>query len=129
VHAVQIPDVVAQVQRWIEGRSSARFITFTGMHGVTEACRDLPLKEIHNAADLVVPDGMPLVWLGRRHGYPLRRRVYGPEFMKTFCRTTGGMYRHFFYSGGSGVAERLLKTCSAVMESAWPERTRRPSEL
>src|SRR5271167_293357 len=107
VHAVQIPDVVLQVERWIGERTSGRFITFTGMHGVTEAHRDPRLKEIHNAADLVVPDGMPLVWLGRRHGYPLRRRVYGPEFMETFCRTTGARYRHFFYGGGPGIAEQL----------------------
>ena len=107
VHAVQISDVIGLIQRWIKERTSGHFITFTGMHGVSEAHRDPRLKEIHNAADLVVPDGMPLVWLGRRHGYRLRRRVYGPELMETFCRTTRARYRHFFYGGASGVAERL----------------------
>jgi N-acetylglucosaminyldiphosphoundecaprenol N-acetyl-beta-D-mannosaminyltransferase len=107
VHAVQIPDVVALVQRWIEEGTSAHFITFTGMHGVTEAHQDPRLKDIHNAADLVVPDGMPLVWLGRRHGYPLQRRVYGPELMETLCRVAGARYRHFFYGGVPGVAEQL----------------------
>ena len=110
VHAVQLPDVIFLVQRWIEEhRSPTHFITFTGMHGVTEARRDPSLKAIHNAADLVVPDGMPLVWLGRRYGYPLRRRVYGPELMETFCRATGAHYRHFFYGGAPGVAERLAQ--------------------
>jgi N-acetylglucosaminyldiphosphoundecaprenol N-acetyl-beta-D-mannosaminyltransferase len=27
--------------------------------------------------------------------------------METFCRETGAMYRHFFYGGGDGTAERL----------------------
>jgi N-acetylglucosaminyldiphosphoundecaprenol N-acetyl-beta-D-mannosaminyltransferase len=64
-------------------------------------------KQILNSADLVVADGMPLVWLGRWQGCALRRRVYGPELMETFCRKTGQLYRHYFYGGGPGVAGRL----------------------
>jgi UDP-N-acetyl-D-mannosaminuronic acid transferase (WecB/TagA/CpsF family) len=42
---------------------------------------------------------MPLVWLVRRHGHPLKRRVYGPELMQTFCSATEAMYRHFVFGG------------------------------
>ena len=52
---------------------------------------------------------MPVVWLGRWHGHLLQRRVYGPELMETFCRETGARYRHFFYGGAPGVAERLAE--------------------
>lgn len=107
VHAVQIPDVVEQMERWIARRDACHFIAVTGMHGVSESQRDLNFKRILNEADLVVPDGMPLVWLGKRHGHPLRRRVYGPELMQTFCRETGLRYRHFLYGGMSGVPELL----------------------
>jgi N-acetylglucosaminyldiphosphoundecaprenol N-acetyl-beta-D-mannosaminyltransferase len=77
------------------------------MHGVTEARNDSAFKEILNAAGLVVPDGMPLVWLGRHCGFPLQRRVYGPELMRTFCRETGPKYRHFFYGGAPSLADEL----------------------
>ncbi|MEJ2008418.1 MAG: WecB/TagA/CpsF family glycosyltransferase [Acidobacteriota bacterium] len=110
VDAVQIPDVLARMDRWIGARAECHFIAFTGMHGVTEAQRDHALKDILNAADLVVAEGMPLVWLGRWHGYAMRRRVYGPELMETFCRQTGPLYRHFLYGGKPGVAERLADT-------------------
>ena len=61
-------------------------------------------KKILEKADLVVPDGFPLVWLGRRKGFPLRRRVvYGPELMVRFCEQTAPEgYRHFFYGGAPG---------------------------
>jgi N-acetylglucosaminyldiphosphoundecaprenol N-acetyl-beta-D-mannosaminyltransferase len=107
VDAVQIPDVVAEVERWITLRDRCRYIAVTGMHGVSESQNDAEFKMILNSADLVVPDGMPLVWLGRRHGYGLKRRVYGPEFMQTFCEMTGPRYRHFFYGGAEGVADEL----------------------
>jgi N-acetylglucosaminyldiphosphoundecaprenol N-acetyl-beta-D-mannosaminyltransferase len=108
VDAVQIPDVVAQMERWIGERRGSHYIAVTGMHGVTEAQHDAALKEVLNSADLVVPDGMPLVWLGRWRGFGLKRRVYGPELMLEFCRATASKgYRHFFYGGAPGVAGEL----------------------
>ncbi len=109
VDAVQIPEVIAHMARWIAARGTGHYIAVTGMHGVMEARHDPSFKQILDAADLVVPDGMPLVWLGRRLGFSLRRRVYGPELMLTFCRVTGPKYRHFFYGGAPGVAERLAE--------------------
>lgn len=74
---------------------------------IREAQHDPAFKSILNDADLVVPDGMPLVWL-RLHGWPLARRVYGPELMLEMCRQTASRaYRHFLFGGMAGVADRL----------------------
>ncbi len=108
VDALQIPGVVAQMEHWIEERTGSHYIAVTGMHGVAEAHDDPAFKAILNAADLVVPDGMPLVWIGRRQGHALRRRVYGPELMLAFCQASAPRgYRHFFYGGAPGVPEQL----------------------
>src|SRR5215467_108499 len=107
VNAVQIPDVIAQIQLWIVSKAKGRYIAVTSMHGIAESRSDGEYMRALNFADLVVPDGMPLVWLGRWYGHALKRRVYGPELMETFCRETGGAYRHFFYGGDTGVADHL----------------------
>lgn len=108
VDAVQIPATIEQMEKWIAQRDECRFVAVTGMHGVTEAQHDSTFKHVLNSAALVVPDGMPLVWLGRRKGFPLRRRVYGPELTMAFCvQTAARGYRHFFYGGAPGVAENL----------------------
>lgn len=109
VDAVQIPDVVAQMEQWIARREASRYVAVTGMHGVTEAHHDATLKHILSNADLVVPDGMPLVWIGRWSGHDLKRRVYGPELMLAFMQETGNRYRHYFYGGAPGVPERLAE--------------------
>jgi len=111
VNAVQIPDVIAIVEHWIASGGPARYIAVTGMHGMTEAQKDPKFKQVLNQAGLVVPDGMPLVWLARLHGFDLKRRVYGPEFMMSFCAATAQKgYRHFFYGGAEGVAQDLAST-------------------
>ena len=110
IFGVQIDDTIAQIEKWIRNRERGRFIAFTGMHGISEVQRDPQLRNILQAADLVVPDGMPLVWLARLRGIALKRRVYGPELMETFCRETGPQYRHFFYGGAAGVAPHLAQS-------------------
>jgi N-acetylglucosaminyldiphosphoundecaprenol N-acetyl-beta-D-mannosaminyltransferase len=111
VSAVQIPDVVTRMEEWIHRRDRCHSIAATGMHGIVEAQRDPSFKRILNTADLNVPDGAPLVWMGRRRGYVLPRRVYGPDLLLAFCEATKGKdYRHFFYGGEPGVAERLAKS-------------------
>ncbi len=108
VDAVQIPDVIAQMENWIGTRQQTHYIAVTGMHTVMEAQHDPGFRAVLAEADLVVPDGMPLVWCARLRGHALRRRVYGPELMLTFCRETAAKgYRHFFYGGDSSVPERL----------------------
>jgi N-acetylglucosaminyldiphosphoundecaprenol N-acetyl-beta-D-mannosaminyltransferase len=111
VNAVQIPDAISHMERWIAERRSSQYVAVTGMHGVAEARRDARFRAVLNAAGLVVPDGMPLVWLGRLRGQRLRRRVYGPELMLEFCGATAPRgLRHFFYGGAPGVADALADT-------------------
>ncbi|MGH9502877.1 MAG: WecB/TagA/CpsF family glycosyltransferase [Terriglobales bacterium] len=114
VHAVQIPAVIAQMEEWIERQEKCHFIAVTDMHSVMEAQHEVQFKVILNSADLVVPDGFPIVWLGRRQGFALPRRVYGPELMVQFCADSAAKgYRHFFYGGAPGVAEDLARRFSA----------------
>jgi N-acetylglucosaminyldiphosphoundecaprenol N-acetyl-beta-D-mannosaminyltransferase len=114
IDALQIPDVIATIERWIDQRDRCHYIAVTGMHGVTEARHDPVFKAILNAADMVVPDGMPLVWIGRLRGKNLARRVYGPELMMTFCTETASHgYRHFLFGGAPGLPEKLSETLRA----------------
>lgn len=110
VDAVQMPDVVARLRFWIDARESrTRYVAVTAMHGVAEARENEAFRQMVNAADLVVPDGMPLIWLARFRGHALKHRVCGSEVMESFCRETGNVYRHFFYGGTPGVAESLAR--------------------
>jgi N-acetylglucosaminyldiphosphoundecaprenol N-acetyl-beta-D-mannosaminyltransferase len=86
------------------------YVCVTGVHGVMESRRDEQLRRIHNAAGLVTPDGMPLVWWARWRGWGHTERVYGPDLLLACCQrsiTTG--YRHFFYGGQPGVPELLAR--------------------
>ena len=113
VDAVQIPEVISRIEAWIASCSASRFIAVVNAYSIVEAHHDGSFRRILSHADLAVPDGMPLVWFGRKRGYAMQRRVYGPELTESFCRATRAEYRHFFYGGAPGVAENLASVLHA----------------
>jgi N-acetylglucosaminyldiphosphoundecaprenol N-acetyl-beta-D-mannosaminyltransferase len=117
--AVQIPDVIDQMRQWIARRQACRYIAVAGMHGIIEARHNAEFRNAVASADLVVADGMPVVWLGRLRGHPMPRRVYGPELMLRFCKETASEgYRHYLLGGAPRVPEQLAasieRTCPGI---------------
>lgn len=115
IDAVQIPEATLEMQRWIARRETGRYVAVTGMHGIIEARHNSEFRAALNEADLVVADGMPVVWIGRLRGHAMQRRVYGPELMLQFCRQTASSgYRHYFLGGAPGIGEELAQKLTAT---------------
>ncbi|MBN2489836.1 MAG: WecB/TagA/CpsF family glycosyltransferase [Planctomycetes bacterium] len=107
IAAIDLVGAADRIEEWI--RSGRRtYVTVTGVHGVMESQDDAALGAIHRAAGMCVPDGMPMVWVGKLMGHRRMGRVYGPDLMLELCRRSVDKgYAHYFYGAGSGVAERL----------------------
>lgn len=69
---------VSQILDWKHAAGGCT-VCVANVHMVMEAHDSPDFRAVVNAADLVVPDGMPLVWTLRRLGYAGQERVYGPE--------------------------------------------------
>jgi N-acetylglucosaminyldiphosphoundecaprenol N-acetyl-beta-D-mannosaminyltransferase len=113
VSAIDMETALDTVDRWVRLRER-RYVCVTGVHGIMESQRDARLKDIHNRAGLVTPDGMPLVWISHMMGFKQVARVYGPDLMLAVCeRSRAAGYRHFFFGGAPGVAETLTTVVRA----------------
>jgi N-acetylglucosaminyldiphosphoundecaprenol N-acetyl-beta-D-mannosaminyltransferase len=109
VSAIDMERALETLQAWIAS-GGRRYVCVTGVHGVMESRRAAELRTIHNGAGMVTPDGMPLVFLCRRLGYPLTQRVYGPDLLLAVCeRSVASGWRHYFYGGSEGVPELLAR--------------------
>ena len=72
-----------QASLWArDATSGVRLVEAANTHVVALARHEPAFREVMAHFDLVLPDGMPLVWvLNRRHGARLKDRVYGPTLM------------------------------------------------
>ena len=112
IDAVDPSIALETVERWIESRE-AGYVCLANVHAVMEARRDESVRRVYHHAKLTVPDGMPLVWMGRLSGHAGVGRVYGPDFTLQLCESAARHgYRCFFYGGGPGVAEELAREMS-----------------
>jgi N-acetylglucosaminyldiphosphoundecaprenol N-acetyl-beta-D-mannosaminyltransferase len=107
VHAVNLVRAAEMIDA-AASRNAKGYVCVTGVHGVMEAQRNPDFKRVLDSAMLVVPDGMPTVWVGRWEGYNEMGRVFGPELMLEVCRKSVESGRtHFLYGGKPGIAEEL----------------------
>jgi N-acetylglucosaminyldiphosphoundecaprenol N-acetyl-beta-D-mannosaminyltransferase len=98
------------MERWISERSFRHFIVVANTHVISEATKDPVFRKVLERASLTVPDGMPLIWVARRRGFPLQRRVCGPDLMWAFLQETSEKgYRHYFYGSTDEVLQQLNK--------------------
>ncbi len=117
IHALTLlaaREAVISTARSRAAASGAAYVCFCDVNSVSCARRDPAHLEALNRSFLTTPDGMPLVWLGRRAGHERVTRVYGPDLLLEVCAATAGTtLTHFFYGGGDGTAQLLAEKLQA----------------
>jgi len=109
VSAVDMGSAVLTMESWIAARTPG-YVCISNVHTVMESWHDPALRAVHNEAGMVTPDGMPLVWMAHRLGFPKVSRVYGPDLMETMTAVSAQRgYRNFYFGGLPGIPERLEK--------------------
>jgi N-acetylglucosaminyldiphosphoundecaprenol N-acetyl-beta-D-mannosaminyltransferase len=118
--ATDYPGAVARVKAWAaEGPPrKAHLVAAANTHVVTLARHESRFAQALAAFELILPDGMPLVWvMNRSLAAPLADRVYGPTFMLHCLEATQGEPWSHFFVGGS---EELLAELRAKLSARFP---------
>jgi N-acetylglucosaminyldiphosphoundecaprenol N-acetyl-beta-D-mannosaminyltransferase len=99
-------EAIAQIDRFVqEGRP--RQVVTANLDFARLARRDPDFRAAIAAADLVVADGMPIVWLSRLRGTPLPERVSGIDLMDGCAELAARRgYGIFLLGAGPGIAAR-----------------------
>jgi len=105
-HDVTFAETVAWARERIRWRVPA-YLATANLDFVMQAWSDPELQRILLEASLVIADGMPIVWMSKLFGPPLRERVTGSDLVPMLagmCRDEG--FSIFYLGGAPGVAEK-----------------------
>jgi N-acetylglucosaminyldiphosphoundecaprenol N-acetyl-beta-D-mannosaminyltransferase len=109
VNETSYVDAITKIQRWAHQQES-RYVCVANVHMLMEAHDSDKFRKVVNNADLVTPDGMPLVWMMRMRGIRSQQRVYGPTLM--LCVLEHAHQKNIpvgFYGGSPEVLKKLVK--------------------
>ena len=106
VDAVTMAEAVTAVRRYMDTRTSVMIAT-ANAEMIMRASHDPALRDILNAAALVVPDGAGTVWAAHYLGYRMPERVAGYDLAQELLRSAPAEGRRIYFLGSApGVAER-----------------------
>ena len=81
---------------------------------VMKARKDPDLRNLYDKANLVVADGVPLLWASRLLGVPLQERVNGTDLFERTCELAAQRgYSVYLLGGNPGAARDASKRLSA----------------
>jgi N-acetylglucosaminyldiphosphoundecaprenol N-acetyl-beta-D-mannosaminyltransferase len=113
VDATSYRHATGQVLDWAAAGES-RYVCVATVNNLIEGCDDPGYNALMEQADLVTPDGMPLVWGLRLLGVPGASRVYGPDLTPLVCEAAARRGIPVGFYGGQGdVLDELAATLTA----------------
>lgn len=111
--ALTLAQTLDLLVNYARGNRHVHVITANVDH-VVRLSRSEELRALYAAADLVVADGMPLIWASKLLGCPLPERVAGSDLFPRLCeRAAEQGLSVYFLGGASGAAQRAAEVLVA----------------
>ncbi len=109
INAISYENLLHQVLTWAREEGSY-YVCAATAHMIMEAYDSEEFRQVLNSADLVTPDGMPLVWLLRWFGDKNQEQVCGPQFTLLLCQAAARNHIPVGFYGGSPESLRDMIT-------------------
>lgn len=109
VNNVDMQEAIAAIETMIVDKRKA-YVVAINVDVVMKIEKDAALKKIVDSADMVLVDGMPLVWISRMHGAPVKAKISGSDLVpRLMKRASQKGYSVFIIGGKEGIAEKAGK--------------------
>lgn len=116
LYAIDYSSAVSLIRSWSR-LAESRYVCLANVHMLMEAHDSMDFMRTLNEADLVAPDGMPLVWMMRAKGQHVQQRVYGPTLM---LHTLEAAARENLSVGFYGSRPEVLDALIKRMQAKYP---------
>jgi N-acetylglucosaminyldiphosphoundecaprenol N-acetyl-beta-D-mannosaminyltransferase len=116
VTALRFDAQMAAITAWAEAHVS-NYVCVANTHMLIEAYRSDEFRQVLWTADLVTPDGMPLVWMMKLLGAHHQNRVAGMDIFQDLCRRASQEDISVFLVGSQS---RILDCIRTRLERDFP---------
>ncbi len=105
------------IAQWA-GREPFRLVVTPNVDHVMELQRNPDLRAVYERAELVLADGVPLIWAARWLGLPPLAKVSGSDLVGPLCERAARQGWRLFFAGGNSPAQ--LEECLSRLRTRYP---------
>jgi len=119
IDAVTMPEIIGLIRSAAQSRTRF-FLSTPNLNFLVGTLNDEAYRDTVIASDLNIADGMPLVWIARLLGLPIRQRNAGSDLLAALSAIpadTDNPFRVMFFGGQEGAG---AAACRAINEA--PDR-------
>lgn len=109
--------LIGRILGWAREHKS-RFVCVANTHMLVGAYQEPSFSEVLNSADLVTPDGMPLVWMLKLMRVQTQDRVSGLDLMRALCQQASEENISVFFLGSMSA---ILQNMRSRLEKEFPD--------
>jgi N-acetylglucosaminyldiphosphoundecaprenol N-acetyl-beta-D-mannosaminyltransferase len=116
VTALPFDQQIQLLLRWAQSNLS-KVVCVANVHMLIEGYRNPAFAAVLQEADLVTPDGMPLVWMLKLTGAPYQDRVAGLDILSSVCQLASSQNVSVFFLGSQ---QAILERMKQRLEQEFP---------
>lgn len=107
VSALTFDETINKIENTIHLKQRS-YVCIANTHSLVTATNNNKFYRALNNADIVTPDGMPLVWALKKVGFKKQNRVDGPKLMEKLCDIAATkQYKVFLYGSTEDTLNQL----------------------
>jgi N-acetylglucosaminyldiphosphoundecaprenol N-acetyl-beta-D-mannosaminyltransferase len=112
IDAIDMGTVLGRIEAAAD-RKTPVLISTPNLNFLVNSRSDAEFRESVLDSDLCPADGMPILWIARLLGVPMKERVSGSDIFEALKTSGGQRLRVFLFGGAQGVAAAAAKTLNA----------------
>ena len=117
VDTTSYDDAVSKISQWARKKDHGHYVCVSNVHMCMETWDDPAFEAVVNHADLVVPDGKPLVWAKHLLGDSQAQQVRGAYLMEKTCERA---VAEGFSVGIYGGREETIRKVADILKQRYP---------
>ena len=104
INNLTMSETIDEIEQMIESGKRS-YVVAINVDVVMKIENDSYLKKVVDGADMVLVDGMPLVWISKMQGKPLKAKISGSDLVPLLCEEAAKKnYSVFIIGGKDGIA-------------------------
>lgn len=102
-------EAVQKIEQLILSKKPSYVVTPNVDH-IVKLEKDKEFQEVYKEADLILTDGMPLIWISKMKKTPIKEKVSGSDLFPEVCKLAANKgYKVFLLGAAEGVAAKAAE--------------------